>query len=162
MFREVNCMQIILYKNNSDNRVLNKSIEEVAKIDVILKTAADIMHPVILLQSQSIPAGANYCYIEKFNRYYYIITQNVQNSKVNEIELSVDVLMSFKNTILTSTAVAERTSNKYNRYLPDVIPTMTKYNNVYKLFAPPAVGLPFYSDGITAENYSILLTVLKG
>ena len=39
---------------------------------------------------------------------------------------------------------------------------LAKYNNVYKLFAPPAVGLPFYSDGITSENYSILLTVLKG
>ena len=155
-------MKIILYNNKSDSRVLNKSIEHLEEIDVILKSAQNIMSPEIMLQTKTLPINANYCYISDFGRYYFINAQRLDNGNVSKIELTVDVLMSFKNLILKSTVVAERTTNKYNRYLPDIVPTLAKFNNIYKLFTPPAVGLPFYSDGITSENYSILLTVLKG
>ena len=155
-------MKIILYNNKSDSRVLNKNIEHLEEIDVILKSAQNIMSPEIMLQTKTLPINANYCYISDFGRYYFINAQRLDNGNVSKIELTVDVLMSFKNLILKSTVVAERTTNKYNRYLPDIVPTLAKFNNIYKLFTPPAVGLPFYSDGITSENYSILLTVLKG
>ena len=142
--------------------MINKSIEQIAEIDVILKSAQNIMSPEIMLQTKTLPIEANYCYISDFGRYYYINAQRLDNGNVSKIELTVDVLMSFKDMILKSRVVAERTTNKYNRYLPDIVPTLAKFNNIYKLFTPPAVGIPFYSDGITADNYSILLTVLKG
>ena len=155
-------MKIILYNNKSDSRVLNKSIEQLDEIDVILKSAQNIMSPEIMLQTKTLPIGANYCYISDFGRYYFINVQRLDNGNVSKIELTVDVLMSFKDMILRSKVVAERTTNKYNRYLPDIVPTLAKFNNIYKLFTPPAVGNPFYSDGINNETSSMLLTVLKG
>lgn len=155
-------MKLVLYNNKSDSRVINKSIELIGEIDVILKSSQNIMSPEIMLQTKTLPIEANYCYISDFGRYYYINAQRLENGNISSIELTVDVLMSFKDMILKSTVAAERTTNKYNRYLPDIVPTLAKFNNIYKLFTPPAVGQPFYSDGITATNYSILLTVLKG
>ena len=155
-------MKIVLYNNKSDSRVLNKSIEQLAEIDVILKSAQNIMSPEIMLQTKTLPINANYCYISDFGRYYFINAQRLDNGNIGRIELVVDVLMSFKNLILKSTVVAERTSNKYNRYLPDIVPTLAKFNNIYKLFTPPAFGNPFYSDGVSSETHSMLLTVLKG
>ena len=155
-------MKIILYNNKSDSRVINKSIEQLAEIDVILKNANNIMSPEIMLQTKTLPIEANYCYIADFGRYYFINAQRLDNGNVSKIELTVDVLMSFKDMILRSTVVAERTTNKYNRYLPDIVPTLAKFNNIYKLFTPPVIGNPFYSDGITADTTSMLLTVLKG
>ena len=155
-------MNIVLYNNKSDSRVLNKSIEQIATIDVILKSAQNIMSPEIMLQTKTLPIEANYCYISDFGRYYYINAQRLDNGNVSKIELTVDVLMSFKDMILKSTVVAERTTNKYNRYLPDIVPTLAKFNNIYKLFTPPVIGNPFYSDGTTANTNSMLLTVLKG
>ena len=142
--------------------MLNKSIEQIATIDVILKSAQNIMAPEIMLQTKTLPIEANYCYISDFGRYYYINAQRLDNGNVSKIELMVDVLMSFKDMILKSTVVAERTTNKYNRYLPDIVPTLAKFNNIYKLFTPPVIGNPFYSDGTTANTNSMLLTVLKG
>ena len=155
-------MNIILYNNKSDSRVINKSIEKITEISVILKSAQNIMSPEIMLQTKTLPIEVNYCYISDFGRYYYINAQRLDNGNVSKIELTVDVLMSFKDMILRSTVVAERTTNKYNRYLPDIVPTLAKFNNVYKLFTPPVIGNPFYSDGITADTSSMLLTVLKG
>ena len=155
-------MNIVLYNNKSDSRVINKSIEKITEISVILKSAQNIMSPEIMLQTKTLPIEANYCYISDFGRYYYINAQRLDNGNVSKIELTVDVLMSFKSMILSSTVVAERTTNKYNRYLPDIVPTLAKFNNIYKLFTPPVIGNPFYSDGITADTSSMLLTVLKG
>ena len=155
-------MKLVLYNNKSDSRAINKSIEQIATIDVILKSAQNIMSPEIMLQTKTLPIEANYCYIADFGRYYFINAQRLDNGNVSKIELTVDVLMSFKDMILRSTVVAERTTNKYNRYLPDIVPTLAKFNNIYKLFTPPVIGNPFYSDGITADTTSMLLTVLKG
>ena len=155
-------MKLVLYNNKSDSRVINKSIEQLGEIDVILKSAQNIMSPEIMLQSKTLPIVANYCFISDFGRYYYINAQRLDNGNVSKIELTVDVLMSFKDMILRSTVVAERTTNKYNRYLPDIVPTLAKFNNVYKLFTPPVIGNPFYSDGISSSTNSMLLTVLKG
>ena len=54
----------------------------------------------------------NYCYIPKFNRYYYI--QNVVSEYTNlfTIELKVDVLMSYKTDILNQVGLVNR--NEYN------------------------------------------------
>ena len=155
-------MKIVLYNNKSDSRVLNKSIEQITEIDVILKSAQNIMAPEIMLQTKTLPINANYCYISDFGRYYYINAQRLENGNISRIDLTVDVLMSFKDMILKSKVVAERTTNKYNRYLPDIVPTLAKFNNIYKLFTPPAVGNPFYSDNINGDTAAMLLTVVKG
>lgn len=155
-------MDIILYNNASDPRKLNKTITAIKTIAVRLKDDTDVMHPVIELDSANLPPTANYCYIEKFSRYYFINRQGIAVGRDLMLTLDVDVLMSFKGFINNSTVVAERSSNKFNRYIGDNIPLLSKQNNIFKAFTPFQGLYAFDSSTITAETPCILLTVTKG
>lgn len=155
-------MDIILYSNSSDPRKLNKTITAIKTISVRLKDDTDVMRPVIELDSANLPPAANYCYIEKFSRYYFINKQGISIGRDLLITLEVDVLMSFKGFINNSTVIAERSSNKFNRYIGDNIPLLSKQNNIFKAFTPFQGLYAFDSSQITAETPCILLTVTKG
>ena len=155
-------MDIILYNTKDDNRKLNKTLTEIKLITVRLKDDTDIMHPVIELDGANLPPTANYCYIAAFGRYYYINQQDIKIGRDLVLTLSVDVLMSWKSQILNSTVIAERTSNKYNKYIPDKIPMLSRQNNIFKAFTPYQGAYAFNSGTITAETPCILLTVIKG
>lgn len=155
-------MDIILYSTKDDNRKLNKTLTEIKTITVRLKDDTDIMHPVIELDGANLPPTANYCYIAAFGRYYYINQQDIKIGRDLVLTLSVDVLMSWKSLILNSTVIAERTSNKYNKYIPDKIPMLSRQNNIFKAFTPYQGAYAFDSGTITAETPCILLTVIKG
>lgn len=155
-------MNIILYNTKDDNRKLNKTLTEIKTITVRLKDDTDIMHPVIELDGANLPHTANYCYIAAFGRYYYINQQDIKIGRDLVLTLSVDVLMSWKSLILNSTVIAERTSNKYNKYIPDKIPMLSRQNNIFKAFTPYQGAYAFDSGTITAETPCILLTVIKG
>lgn len=155
-------MDIILYNTTDDNRKLNKALTAIKTISVRLKDDTDIMHPVIELDSVNLPPAANYCYIAAFNRYYYINQQDIKIGRDLVLTLSVDVLMSWKSDILNSTVIAERTSNKYNKYIPDKIPMLSRQNNIFKAFTPYQGLYAFGSGDITNETPCILLTVVKG
>ena len=155
-------MDIILYNTKDDNRKLNKTLTEIKSITVRLKDDTDIMHPVIELDGANLPSTANYCYIAAFGRYYYINQQDIKIGRDLVLTLSVDVLMSWKSLILDSTVIAERTSNKYNKYIPDKIPMISRQNNIFKAFTPYQGAYAFNSGTITAETPCILLTVIKG
>ena len=155
-------MDILLYNTKDDNRKLNKTLTEIKTITVRLKDDTDIMHPVIELDGANLPPTANYCYIAAFGRYYYINQQDIKIGRDLVLTLSVDVLMSWKSLILNSTVIAERTSNKYNKYIPDKIPMLSRQNNIFKAFTPYQGAYAFDSGTITAETPCILLTVIKG
>ena len=155
-------MNIILYNTKDDNRKLNKTLTEIKTITVRLKDDTDIMHPVIELDGANLPPTANYCHIAAFGRYYYINQQDIKIGRDLVLTLSVDVLMSWKSLILNSTVIAERTSNKYNKYIPDKIPMLSRQNNIFKAFTPYQGAYAFDSGTITAETPCILLTVVKG
>lgn len=155
-------MNIQLYINKSDVRALNKNITLLSEANVILKDSTDIMRPIIQLASAELPPGANYCYIPDFKRYYFISAQNIQPGKLLQIRLDVDVLMSFKDEVNSAQVVAVKSSNKFNRYLTDDIPTLNMQNNIFKAFTPFQGLLPFDSGAVNGATPCILLTVLKG
>ena len=155
-------MNITLYNNTSDNRALTKSLTEIKTISVRLKDDTNIMRPVIELDSANLPPAANYCYIPSFSRYYYINQQGIAIGRDLMLTLDVDVLMSFSSTIKNAQVVANRTSNKFNRYISDNIPVLTKQNIIFKALTPFQGIYAFDSAAITAETPCILLTVTKG
>lgn len=109
-------MNIKLYINNSDNNVLNKKISLLNELDVKLKNETDIITPYLIL-SGDISNNANYLYIPKWNRYYYIINKKSINNGMYEIQCKVDVLMSHKKDILNSDALIYASENLKNNYI---------------------------------------------
>ena len=154
-------MNIVFYINNSDNRMLNKSLTELSSADISLKDENEIMRPVITLSAAYLPPSANYAYIQKFSRFYFINGQRILTGNRLEITLKEDVLMSWR-VFLTQHAqvIAERSSSVPNKKLPDSVPVLANRNVIYKKFNGASEG--FGSQNITANSRCYCLTVLNG
>lgn len=109
-------MNITLYKNTSDNNVLNKKITSMGNRNVKLKSLTNIISPTLLL-SGDISNDINYIYINDWKRYYYITDKTSVNNGMYEIQCRVDVLMSHKNDILNSDALVIASENLKNDYI---------------------------------------------
>lgn len=93
-------------------------METVATLTGNLRNAVSIMKPEIIIERSS-PIGFNYCYIPDFNRYYYVDDVDVIRTGLLGVKLSVDVLESFKQTILAQNVIIYKSESKPNFYLPD-------------------------------------------
>ena len=73
-----------------------------------IKEPCSILNPIIeLTASNAVKAGVplahvNYCYIHRFDRYYFIDDITFENDGLIELKLSVDVLMSYADSIYGS------------------------------------------------------------
>ena len=115
-------MELILYTNNSDNKVVTKDITTLVTINGILREDCSIIDPVITVSdsvvNNSIAAACNYAKIAQFGRYYYV--RNITaKGKFWEITMHCDVLASFQTELKALDAVVARQENKYNLYLRD-------------------------------------------
>lgn len=114
-------MDIVFYKNVSDNAVVNKNISQVATSTCELKQATSIINPTFRIKGMTLAqlATCNYCYVADFNRYYYINDINMGYGGIAEISCHSDVLMSNKSDFLPLSAIVERQENTFNTYLSD-------------------------------------------
>lgn len=92
-------MELKIYNNNSNTNVLNKNITLVNTLEFNLKIDNSILQPVLILKNYS---TGNYCYIKEFNRYYYITDIKLLTGGLYQLQLDIDVLMTYKDVIMTN------------------------------------------------------------
>lgn len=111
---------ITLYRNSAEPNRVDKSdyLTTVQTISGVLREETSILAPIIKLELSSRP-NANYCYIPQFGRYYYITDIVSIRNNLWELTLSVDVLMSHKEAILSSKGFVERNEFASNPLLID-------------------------------------------
>ncbi len=120
---------VTLYNNSADKRVVDKSnyITKVSVLKGSFREDINLSSPTFIIEINSIPT-CNYCYIDKFNRYYYIDSIKHIRSNLFELTCSVDVLMTYKYYITKSTQYVSRQENEYNDLLVD---DMVTFDNKY-------------------------------
>ena len=99
---------------------------------------------VVTYEEQTRLFDVNYAYVPAFQRYYYISDISSYTGKLWKISLSVDVLMSFRDKILSNYAFISRSQHNFDESLPDSkFPLLNENNMVvvrgtinsnYKLF----------------------------
>ena len=92
-------MELKIYNNNSNNNVLNKKLTLVDTLEFNLKIDNSILQPVLILKNYS---QGNYCYIKEFKRYYYITDIKLLPGRLYQLQLDVDVLMTYKDVIMNN------------------------------------------------------------
>lgn len=122
-------MEIRLYKNFSEDRQVNKDIQnEIILNGTLVDENVDVMNPVITIELNTEYLLYNYAYIPAFKRYYFFATPpSIVNNGLFQIYLHVDVLMSFKGTpeasysdgFLGNSGFVETTASYGNFYLTD-------------------------------------------
>jgi hypothetical protein len=111
-------MTITLYKNESEKNKINKILTSVASVTGVLRDGSSIISPEIVIEYND-PTGFNYCHIDSFNRYYFVNNIVVLSNKLIKLSLKVDVLESFKTSILSQNIIVDKSTNKVNNYLHD-------------------------------------------
>lgn len=150
-------MTITLYKNFSDKRNLNKNLTEVKTVSATAKGDINIISPTLIIQYFS--TDFNYCYISEFNRFYYVNSLTLLTGQRLQINLSVDVLMSYKEEIKNLTVNVLRYENIEPTFLTDSrIPLYS--DTVQKVIEFPENIFNLENPSVNSKNF--LLTVAGG
>lgn len=156
--------EIILYNNRAEPNRLDKTtyLDRYISLRGTLKTSTSIINPSIIIQFENkreyvidndnsivLEDGnrvvditelakflqANYAYIPTFNRYYYITDIISVRNNLWEIQMSVDVLMSYKEDILSTSCMISRNEFEYNNFLVDSnVPSTVKFTPYIYMF----------------------------
>ena len=110
-------MNIQLCSNTSEKNKINKAITTGITLSGSLRNESNIVNPSITINIDN-PTIYNYAYIPEFNRYYFITNYISLRTGIWQINLKSDVLMSFKDSILSSEVLINKTeTNGKNNYL---------------------------------------------
>ena len=145
-------MNIILYRNNSDNRVLRKSLTQVSTpLSCDIYGSESIITPRFILEYVGVEA--NYCYVAELNRYYYIRDIVLAPGGQRILMCEVDVLMSNIDEILNLSCLVLRQENETlcNKYLVD--------NRMIENVNKEEVVESFGEEVITNPSTCFLLTI---
>lgn len=112
-------MKIILYNNLSEENRINKNLDEVETLTgTIRDKSTSIENPIIRI-SRASPTGFNYVEIPAFDRFYFVQDVTIEINGILLLNLAVDRLQSFKDSILQQEIIVEQSTNSNDVYLPD-------------------------------------------
>lgn len=113
-------MKCILYHNASDARVINKVLIGGLELEGELRDEMAILTPTVRIQSSDV-LDYNYMYIPDLHRYYSVTAINAYRKNVYDIDLAVDVLMSYRGEIMTYSVIVDKQSMPENgdEYIDD-------------------------------------------
>lgn len=99
-------MQLVLYRNNSADNVINKNLSDGTSFNINLKRETDILNPdLFMVVLTGIDYNDyNYAEIVELGRYYFIDSITSVNASLVKLECSTDVLETYKVDILNSNA----------------------------------------------------------
>ena len=122
---------IFVYKQNSENDVINKSLTFVDCFDGKFNHMIGLKQ--INIDIKGYTRNYNYIYIPSLNRYYYVDSVELVSADISRLHLKEDVLMSWKDLINQQDAYVTRYGNATDKLLVDDrypvqdIPTITYY-----------------------------------
>lgn len=153
-------MNMTLIITNSDRKQLKKSIDKKAEITTMrIKEPCSVIKPIVQIDKSHVDktwAQINYAYIPDFKRYYFIDNITLLNDGILELELSIDVLMTYAEDLLPLQLEIVRSSSLNSKLYID--PEMPLQAN--KLLSYKKIGLFPESVGEQTNNY--YLTVAGG
>ena len=127
-------MEVILYKNSSENNVIGKSLAQIKSVECNLKNDVSIINPTLVLNYTANIFESNYCFIPKFNRYYFINEIVPITADRCIVKCRVDVLESFKNNILNLDCIVDKQEKEIasNKYINDgsFVTTSKQFNRM--------------------------------
>ena len=113
-------MTINLYTNTAPRNALVKDLTPVSTLTGTLRNESSVVDPVVAIEDADLLLlSANYAYISEFGRYYFITNIESVRQHLWRVSMHVDVLYTFRDQIITNSAIIERNENEYDLKLND-------------------------------------------
>lgn len=141
-------MKMYLYHVNDAENVINKTLVNGLEIDINLKASVDIVNPEIVLNGDF--RGYNYAHLPDLNRYYFIDKIEQLNLKLVKLNLSCDVLETYKADILNSNARFKRNIKNGD------------YQNISIDYSNQTISTNYNSDGVPMDGNTMIISTIGG
>ena len=150
-------MNVNFYNYVGTNNVINKNLGDPTLIECNMQVATTQLNPIVRVTFDDNVLHEtftyNYCTIELggVTYPYFIDINNIQNigKGVWLVPMTLDLLELYKENILASTAIIERSSSAYNMYLRD---------DLYSAYGCPLIGCKEFPKGFS-NNYNYILNI---
>jgi hypothetical protein len=129
-------LSVTLYNSASPVEKIGKTLTAGGSYSCSLKDTTSVLNPVLIIRTSDPVYNYNYLYIQEFGRYYFINDIKSVNNNVWEISAHVDVLETYKSSILANEAVIRRQDKLFNLYLDDSDFHVLNYERVQTLKFP--------------------------
>lgn len=130
---------------------VNKTLQANEEYTGVLNATFNVLTPVVRFRTRT-PVSFNYVYIESLNRYYFV-SELTQDGDLCTVRLRVDVLKTYKEKILASSATLTKGEN-VNKYLSNRSNVVDVRPNIRKLDFP--------NKELINETGSIIMVTIKG
>ena len=111
---------------------IRKSYTTIATFNGNFRNEIDVKNPIFTVNTTNtnIFNTVNSFYIPAFSRYYFLESFNILRNGIVEIHAHVDVLSSFKDSILQNSCIVKRGEKLFNAYLPDEKQKFLQYDKM--------------------------------
>ena len=127
-------MEVQFFYNRSDDRKINKFLQEGETFEGELRDEVDVMNPVIRFDAPGV-LRYNYAYVPDLQRYYIVTDRTCYRDGIWDITFEVDVLMSFRGDIGKLQVIVDKQSMLENgdEYIEDgsLVSDNTTFQTVY-------------------------------
>lgn len=130
---------------------VNKTLQANEEYTGVLNATFNVLTPIVRFRTRT-PVSFNYVFIESLNRYYFVSELN-QDGDICTVHLRVDVLQTYKEKILASSATLTK-GNNINKFI-------SNRNNVYDV-RPKTKKINFPNTGLLNETGTVIMITLKG
>ena len=130
---------------------VNKTLQANEEYTGVLNATFNVLTPVVRFRTRT-PVSFNYVFIESLNRYYFVSELN-QDGDICTVRLRVDVLQTYKEKILASSATLTKGEN-VNKYLSNRSNVVDVRPNIRKLDFP--------NKELINETGDIIMVTIKG
>jgi len=115
-------MKVEFYKTTDNVKTVNKTLTLNKTVDIIFRQSVNEQAPVIIMNIDNL-TDSNYIYIPTFKRYYFISDVDNFTANLVRLNLTTDLLMTYKDIILNTPV--QITATEKPRYLSTGLPTQT-------------------------------------
>lgn len=142
---------VTLMINSSPKDKIGKTLDTFGSYECLLKEDTSIVKPTILIGNVENLSACNYMYIPALGRYYYIDNIVSVNNGLWAVSGHVDVLETYKDKILSNSAIIEGTERKnVNKYLYD--------NDAFVVNCKHKTDIITFPSGLNETGEFILIT----
>lgn len=130
---------------------VNKTLQENEEYTGVLNSTVNVLTPVVRFRTRT-PVNFNYVYIDSLNRYYFV-SDISQDGDICTVRLKIDVLYTYKDEILASSATLTKGEN-VNKYVSNRSDVVDLRPNIRKVDFP--------NKELLNETGSIIMVTIKG
>ncbi len=97
-------MELQLFQNKSSENTINKDLTLITTKNINLKQSTNLYKTFLIFKNDNTTDYSKINYAKMLNKYYFVSHETLQNNSLIRLELKEDVLETYKDDILNSSA----------------------------------------------------------